>query len=125
MEIGSVISMPKVIQGETRPLSEGTSAQKMLTNSEPQTSTNKSETNETGQKPTIQQIETLVDEMNQMAKASNTRVSFAYSDDIGAMYVRVLDDNTGQVIRQFPSEEAMEFASKMREWVGMLLDKTI
>lgn len=73
----------------------------------------------------LEQVKSLVAEMNEMAKVSSTRISFAYSDEISAIYVKVIDDDSGQVIRQFPSEEAIEFAAKMREWVGMLLDKRI
>lgn len=71
------------------------------------------------------QLSELAVEMNEMAKPLQTRIRFGFSDEAGMMYLNVIDGDSGQVIRQFPSNEAIEFAAKMREWVGMLLDKKI
>lgn len=118
MEIGSIKTGQNQFASEPKVQQEARVARKVLVSNE------KIE-QEGYEKPTVDEIKSLVDEMNQLAKVSNTRVSFGYSDDIGAMYVKVIDSETGQLIRQFPSDEAIRFASKMREWVGMLLDKTI
>jgi flagellar protein FlaG len=74
---------------------------------------------------TRQQLTELAAEMNEMATPLHTRISFGYSEDASSMYLNVIDNDSGKVIRQFPSEEALEFAAKMREFVGMLLDKRI
>lgn len=126
MEIQSVTNaiVSKTVQTEAKLSQEAVEARKMLDSGANTKTAQIAEASEP-EKLDDSQVKAIVAELNEMAKVSNTRVSFAYSDDIGAMFVRVLDSNTGQVIRQFPSEEAIEFAAKMREWVGVLLDKTI
>ena len=71
------------------------------------------------------QLIALAAEMNEMARPLHTRISFGFSENASAMFLNVIDNDSGQVIRQFPSEEALDFAAKMREWVGMLLDQRI
>ena len=39
------------------------------------------------------------------------------------MMVNVIDANTGEVIRQFPTKEAVQIMTKMKELIGMLFDK--
>ncbi len=72
-----------------------------------------------------EQLMRMAAEMNEMTGPLHTRISFGFSEDASAMYLNVIDGDSGKVIRQFPSEEALEFAAKMREFVGMLLDKRI
>ncbi|MFP4333699.1 MAG: flagellar protein FlaG [Campylobacterales bacterium] len=68
-------------------------------------------------------LKNLVEEMNRRIDPLNLSVKFGFSDDIEAMYVSVLEKNTDRVIRQFPSEEAIDLMKKMDEIVGMIFDQ--
>jgi flagellar protein FlaG len=59
---------------------------------------------------------------DEIAPLSND-IRFGFSDEIEQMMVNVIDANTGDVIRQFPSKEAIQIMTKMKELIGMLFDK--
>jgi flagellar protein FlaG len=68
-------------------------------------------------------LKNLVEEMNRKMDPLNLSVKFGFNDDIEAMYVSVLEKSTDRVIRQFPSEEAIDLMKKMNEVVGMIFDE--
>ncbi|MGE4295708.1 MAG: flagellar protein FlaG [Campylobacterales bacterium] len=117
------------VAAEKKPVSGGADeARKMLEAVEAtvaKTEAAKETTAAQSQEQMRERLERLAAEMNEVAKPLSTRISFGFSEEAGMMYLNVIDGDSGRLIRQFPSSEAMEFAAKMREWVGMLLDKTI
>jgi flagellar protein FlaG len=64
----------------------------------------------------------VIDKLNQQIEPLKTNVQFGFSDAMGQMIVTVSDKNTGRVIRQLPSKEALELAEKMKDIVGMIFD---
>lgn len=72
---------------------------------------------------TEQNLEQLVNDLNSEIKPLNTNIAFSLDDDTGEMVVTVKDSTSGEVIRQIPSEEAMELMAKMREVNGIIFDK--
>ncbi len=50
-------------------------------------------------------------------------ISFSKHKDTGRMVIKVIDKETGKVIRQIPSEEALNLTAKMEEMAGILFDK--
>ncbi len=67
----------------------------------------------------------LAKEMNRSLNPLSTSVHFEFGEDIGGLYINVIDATTDTVIRRFPSEEAVRLSVKMKELVGMMFDKTI
>lgn len=127
MEVGSIGTV-RVTAEKRQTTATAEQAQKVLEAVETATSRAEAQ-NQAAQKQSAEQmreqLQRLAVEMNEVAKPLQTRISFGFSDEAGMMYLNVIDGDSGRVIRQFPSNEAIEFAAKMREWVGMLLDKTI
>jgi len=70
-----------------------------------------------------QELMDLAKQLNDVVTPLNTDIQFGFSDDISALYLNVVDTKTNDVIRQMPSEEAIELMTRMREFVGMLFDK--
>ncbi len=68
-------------------------------------------------------LKELVDEMNQNLDPLDTSLKFGFHDKSDTYYVSVIDANTEEVIRKFPTEEAMQLSAKMKELVGMIFDK--
>jgi flagellar protein FlaG len=50
-------------------------------------------------------------------------VKFAYDEKLEELYVMVYDRNSEKLLRKIPSEDAMNLSIKMKEIVGVLLDK--
>lgn len=65
-------------------------------------------------------VEQLSSNMEMMKKGLQFRVD----DDSGTNIVSVMDISSGEVIRQIPSEEALELASKLSDVAAGLLMKT-
>ncbi len=69
------------------------------------------------------QLKELVDNMNKNLDPFNTSLKFGFEDKSDTYYVSVIDTNTNDVIRKFPSEDAMKLSVKMKELVGMIFDQ--
>lgn len=70
-----------------------------------------------------QQLKELASELNKQMDLLNTNIAFDFSDEIDRLYLRVLEKNTGKLIREFPNEEARALAGYFRNAVGLLFDK--
>lgn len=70
-----------------------------------------------------QELTELAAKLNDEIAPLSNDIRFGFSDEIGQMMVNVIDANTGEVIRQFPTKEAIEIMTKMKELIGMLFDK--
>jgi len=64
----------------------------------------------------------LVDELNQTSDSLEVSVKFAFNDKLGEVYVNVIDKDSGEVIRQLPSKEALKLKEAMKEYVGSIFD---
>jgi flagellar protein FlaG len=60
---------------------------------------------------------------NAVADLFNTKLSFNYDERIGQVVVRVKAGDTGEVIRQIPSEQMVELAAKFKSQLrGLILN---
>ena len=73
-------------------------------------------------KPSIAELESAVRELNQSMKANNSNLAFTIDPDTQETVVRVMDSKTGEVIKQFPSKEAIAIAKAIGDiQQGLLL----
>jgi flagellar protein FlaG len=74
------------------------------------------------QPPQPEQVQKAVESMKQLieAKAPNS-LAFSIDDSTGKTVVRITDAQTGEMIRQIPSEEMLEIARSLDRMQGMLL----
>lgn len=76
----------------------------------------------TEQKPTSAQLQNVVDSINKALKQSNKNLEFAVDESTKKSVVKLVDTETGDVIRQFPSEEALAISRSIDRFQhGMLL----
>lgn len=62
------------------------------------------------QKPTSEQLKQAVNEINRALQQSNRALEFSVDDDTDRLVVRLKDGETGETIRQFPSDETLAIA---------------
>ena len=62
--------------------------------------------------------------INRAAKALNNSVQLSLDSGSGRAVVRVVDSETGQIIRQIPSEEALELRRALDRIAGLLIHRT-
>lgn len=53
------------------------------------------------------------------------QLSFTFHKETKELIVKVLDPDTGKVIREIPPEELLELAMRIQEMVGLLIDKRV
>ncbi len=71
-----------------------------------------------------EQVQKAVEAMKQLieSKAPNS-LSFAIDDSTGKTVIRISDAQTGEMIRQIPSEEMLEIARSLDKLQGLLLQQ--
>jgi flagellar protein FlaG len=62
------------------------------------------------QKPTSAQLKEAVNEINRAMRQSNRALEFSVDEDTDRLIVRLKDGETGETIRQFPSDETLAIA---------------
>ncbi|MEN8179486.1 MAG: flagellar protein FlaG [Pseudomonadota bacterium] len=62
-----------------------------------------------------QELEGAVSQMKDFAQMLNRELQFDVDEDLGRTVVRVLDKESGDLIRQIPSEEVLALAKQMKE----------
>ena len=58
-----------------------------------------------------------------MMDLRNRSVSFTRDQETGTDIIKVIDDNTGDTIRQMPSEELLTFMKNLTRMLGTFLDE--
>jgi flagellar protein FlaG len=60
-------------------------------------------------------LQGVVSQMQDFAQLLSRELQFNVDEDLGRTVVRVLDKETGELIRQIPSDEALALAKQMQE----------
>ena len=66
-------------------------------------------------KKVAQQLQDFVSEMNK-------GLEFSVHEDSGRDVIKVIDKNSGDLVKQYPSEEVLDIVSKLAEATGSLVD---
>ncbi len=53
------------------------------------------------------------------------QLSFTFHKETKELIVKVIDPDTGKVIREIPPEELLELALRIQEMVGLLIDRRV
>ena len=70
-----------------------------------------------------QRIESAVKRANNTMRLTKTSCQFQYHEETNRVSIKVIDKDTEEVIREIPSEEALELIQKMWEMAGILVDE--
>ncbi|MCC2615098.1 flagellar protein FlaG [Aestuariibacter halophilus] len=78
------------------------------------------------------QIESAVAEISEFLQAQNRQLAFSVDEGSQRSVVKVTDSESGEVIRQIPSEEVLELSKRIRDLqsdvgaaVGVLFNKQV
>lgn len=73
--------------------------------------------------PNIERIDNLLEKVNKEFKIINKQFSYSIHEGTERVIVTIKDSETGEVIKEIPSEESLDFFEKMLEMVGLLIDE--
>jgi flagellar protein FlaG len=71
--------------------------------------------------PSVEQVKRAVQEINKALQASSQSVEFSVDEESAHTIVRVVDQNTKEIIRQMPSQEALDIARALDKVQGLLI----
>ncbi len=83
---------------------------------------NADKTQKVNKRPQEQEVKKAVDELNNALGTMNVQRQFSVEKELNQVVVKVLDTTNNKVIRQIPSEEAINLAKNIKEMVGLLFD---
>lgn len=106
------VAAPSVKPIATAPVEQKAQAEKVL----PAANTNVS-TSQTELDNSIEQIQVMMD-------LRQRSVQFTTDNESGTNVVKVVDSESGDVIRQMPAEELLSFMRNLTRMMGMFIDKS-
>ncbi|WP_324780800.1 flagellar protein FlaG [Thiobacillus sedimenti] len=72
--------------------------------------------------PSAEEVKAAVATINRALQASNRSLEFTVDDDTHRTVVKMVDTSTGEVLRQFPSEETLAISRGIEQFQqGLLL----
>ena len=69
------------------------------------------------------EMQRLVANLNDEISLISTDLRFGFNDTAEMLQVSIINKKTDEIIRRFPTEEAVTLMSSMKEFVGLLFDK--
>jgi flagellar protein FlaG len=76
--------------------------------------------------PTEAQLKVAVDSINQAMKDNNSNIQFSIDPNSKQTVIKVVDTQTGQLISQFPSKEAMAISQTIgQSQLGILVKQKV
>jgi flagellar protein FlaG len=73
---------------------------------------------------TNEQITKAVENINKTIQAASQNLEFSVDEDSSQVVVKVIDQQTKQVLRQIPTEEVLEIAKSLDKLQGLLIKQT-
>lgn len=70
-------------------------------------------------------VDEIVDGLNQALKAADKRLQFLVHETTGCIYVKVINQETEEVIREIPPEKILDLVGHIHELVGLLVDEKV
>ena len=74
--------------------------------------------------PTEAELKQMVEKANESLKINNSDLQFEMDKESSEMIVKVIDRETKEVIRQFPSVEMIEMSKAIEKMQGVLVSRT-
>jgi flagellar protein FlaG len=72
-----------------------------------------------------EQLEKVAQQLQNFVGELNRNLEFSVDKDSGRDVIKVFDKGTGDLIKQFPSEEVLTLVSKLSEMVGGFVDTKV
>ena len=75
--------------------------------------------------PSAALVDKLIQEVNEMMLGRSTHFEYKIHEKSGEVIVKLIDDETDEVVKEIPSEKMVELMSNLRELIGLCLDEKI
>lgn len=72
---------------------------------------------------TEKDVKQMSEALNEFMSKLNCNMEFSYHEKLGRFSVKMVDQKTKEVIKEFPPEKILEAMERTRELIGVILDK--
>jgi flagellar protein FlaG len=72
-----------------------------------------------------QQLEKVAQQLQEFVGEMNRGLEFSVDTDSGRDVIKVIDKSSGDLVKQYPSEEVLSLVAKLSDMVGGLVDMKI
>ena len=74
--------------------------------------------------PSKEVVSAAVEKLNEAMAASSQSLKFEIDEDTKQIVVKIIDQGTDEVVRQIPTEEALQMAKSIDKMQGLLIRQT-
>lgn len=74
---------------------------------------------------TPKQLEKVAQQLQDFVGDLNRNIEFSVDKDSGRDVIKVIDKNTGDLLKQYPSEEVLTLVSKLSDMIGGFVDTKV
>lgn len=78
---------------------------------------------EDGKQPSDEEIKSAIKEANKRAVFGHASAQFSYHEATKRISVKIVDNDTKEIIREIPPEKTLDMISKMWELAGLVVDE--
>ena len=75
--------------------------------------------------PSVKQVQQSLEDINKVLNGFSISVQFQLDPDYKELIVRVVDQDTGKLIRQIPTEEVVKMSKAMDNLKGLLFAQSV
>ncbi len=83
------------------------------------------EVSETNKPLTATQLEKVAQQLQDFVGDLNRNIQFSVDEDSGRDVIKVIDKDSGDLLKQYPSEEVLTLVSKLSDMVGGFIDAKV
>jgi flagellar protein FlaG len=99
---------------------------KAITESNKVNTTQKVAEQVSNEKPlTAQQLDKVAQQLQDFVGDLNRNIEFSVDEDSGRDVIKVIDKDSGDLLKQYPSEEVLTLVSKLSDMVGGFVDAKV
>lgn len=70
-----------------------------------------------------EKVESALRDINSKIRQTHTECQFSYHEETKRIAIKVMDQETGEVIREIPPEKTLDMIAKSLELAGILVDE--
>lgn len=68
-------------------------------------------------------LDKLIDEVNDKFRLVNKEFSYSIHEKTNRFIVKIKDSESGEILKEIPSEESLDMVAKIMEMTGLLIDE--
>jgi len=70
-------------------------------------------------------LEKAIEKLNMMTELFNFKLQFRVHKETGRIFCKVVNPDTGEVVKEIPTEKILDMLGKMEEMAGLIIDKYV